>query len=309
MQVSKDFVIDCDWIYTPKYNIGPFSGFGPEHIAKGSNTKSYLDFFHELFPGKKVTLTKSGRQAIALALSQLKLQKKDCVTILTTSGNSYISGCVTKEIERFCEWSMKIEENTKVLFINHEFGFPYRDLRVLKEKYPYTIIEDVAHGLFSQNEEKTVGTVGDYVICSLSKVFPMQMGGALLHSDDLQEEDVLSQPEFTYIQNNIEYYGSDKDHIITQRRKNYEYLKQSFKDIGADTFFSMQSDINPGIFMFTYDKIKDWNKLKEFMQSNGVESSVFYGESAYFIPVHQNLRKIDMDYFVQLVSHFIQHQN
>ena len=50
---------------------------------------------------------------------------------------------------------------------------------------------------------------------------------------------------------------------------------------------------------------KQWDKLKIFMQSNGVESSIFYGEDAFFIPVHQNLKDLDLDYFVTLIEYFV----
>ncbi len=48
------------------------------------------------------------------------LPPDDVVTILTTSGNFYISSCVTAEIEKFCKWDREITDQTKVIFVNHK---------------------------------------------------------------------------------------------------------------------------------------------------------------------------------------------
>ena len=151
MDVRGKFIIDSEKNYRQKHNIAPFSSFVEHTDHLKGNFESFISSF---FPDKKICLTLSGKKAISLALVQLNLGKEDCVTIFTTSGNRYISGCVTREIEKFCSWSMKIEENTQVLFVNHEFGFPFEALKALKTQFDFPIIEDVAHGLFSQNTEK-----------------------------------------------------------------------------------------------------------------------------------------------------------
>jgi hypothetical protein len=38
-----------------------------------------------------------------------------------------------------------------------------------------------------------------------------------------------------------------------------------------------------------------------------VESSVFYGKNAFFIPVHQNLNNNDFNYFFNLMKYFLRH--
>lgn len=302
MDIRGKFIIDSEQIYRPKYNIGPFSIFDKytEH-----STGNFESFFSSLFPNKKICLTRSGKQAIGLALEQLNLGKEDCVTIFTTSGNRYISGCVTGEIEKFCSWSMKIEENTQVLFVNHEFGFPFEELESLKTQFDFPIIEDVAHGLFSQNTEKSVGTIGDFVICSFPKVFSLQMGGALLHIDKYNIQEDLTRSEIQYLKDSLLGSCFSKEELIKKRHRNYKYLEKALGLLGAKSFFNLTELINPGVYVFTFDEFKQWDELKVFMQSNGVESSVFYGEEAFFIPVHQNLKDVDLDYFVTLIEYFV----
>ena len=41
------------------------------------------------------------------------------------------------------------------------------------------------------------------------------------------------------------------------------------------------------------------------MNNHGIQSSVFYGEQAYFIPCHQHLSTDDLDYFIAVIKSFI----
>ena len=56
--------------------------------------------------------------------------------------------------------------------------------------------------------------------------------------------------------------------------------------------------------MFSSNTI-DLDGLKIFMQKNGVESGKFYGENTFFLPVHQELEKFDLDFIINLVKYFI----
>jgi hypothetical protein len=50
----------------------------------------------------------------------------------------------------------------------------------------------------------------------------------------------------------------------------------------------------------------DLPELKKHLYAHGIQCSVFYGEEAFFIPVHQALSEQDMDYFVEVFKSFIQ---
>ena len=49
----------------------------------------------------------------------------------------------------------------------------------------------------------------------------------------------------------------------------------------------------------------DLPALKTFVQEHGIESSVFYGEQAFFVPVHERLAPSDLEYFAQVISAFL----
>src|SRR5712671_2299008 len=104
----KDFVLSPDKSLLPAYRISPFQ---TSDIARNSAlplSASIDKYFRRRFAGLRFIYCESGRHAIHLALAALGLRRQDVVTILTTTGNFYISGCVTREIKKFCRWSREI---------------------------------------------------------------------------------------------------------------------------------------------------------------------------------------------------------
>lgn len=299
------FIVTSDQYLQPCYRISPFK---TDYLVKNNevintgcdelSVNRYLEY-------KSYVFTSSGREAINIALQQYRLNADDIITILTTSGNHYISSCVTKEIEKYCKWSRKIEPMTKVIFVNHEFGFAYENLSNLK-KYNIPIIEDCAHSFASQNAEESVGKVGDYVIYSLPKFFPVQFGGILRinNNNNINIKSKISNDEIQYLKKIILFHLPYKDEIIKKRKNNYSYLSDLIKERGFGVRFKLNENCCPGVFIFKSQGI-DLSKLKEFMQHHGVECSVFYGEESFFLPVNQSLGKEDLDYFVALIDVFI----
>jgi hypothetical protein len=145
--LQNGFILNPYYELLPDYKICPFSNADLIRNRSLPISNEIDDYFSSRFSNKKYTYTLNGREAINLALNHYKLQPDDIVSIFTTSGNLYISSCVTKEIEKFCKWSRVLEKNTKVLFVNHEFGYPYKHLIELKQ-YNLPIIEDCAHSFF-----------------------------------------------------------------------------------------------------------------------------------------------------------------
>jgi dTDP-4-amino-4,6-dideoxygalactose transaminase len=173
------FVLYPDPYSLPTYRIGPFQTRDISLNQVLPDLDRIDDYFHERFTDRRFTYTHNGREAIYLALNHYKLSKNDVITIMTSSGNFYISSCVTNEIEKFCKWSREILPETKVLFVNHEFGYPYPEMQKLK-LLNLPIIEDCAGSFFSEDHESTIGGTGEFVIYSFPKMFPLQVGGLLV---------------------------------------------------------------------------------------------------------------------------------
>ena len=301
------FITKPDPYLLPCYRISPFktNDLVINHLLPDSDRID--DYFNERFKGRDYLYTENGRKAINLALQELELKKDDVVTILTTSGNFYISGCVTAEIEKFCKWSGDILPETKVLFVNHEFGFPYENIKELK-KYGLPIIEDLANTFYSCESDGNTGNIGDYVIYSFPKIFPLQAGG-LLVANDLTKVKTKYKIEgglLRHIKNALSKYIDNGEQIIEKRLENYEYLKSKFSELGFPERFKVEKGVMPGVFMFkTEGSGIDLPDLKKHFYAHGIQCSVFYGEEAFFIPVHQALKKEDLDYFVEVMRSYL----
>jgi hypothetical protein len=300
------FILNPDPYSLPCYRIGPFS---TKNIALNHALpcRNEIDkYFEKRFPGSAITYTDNGRQAIKLALAYYHLAADDVVTILTTSGNFYISGCVTKEIEQVCLWSRQVETRTKIIFVNHEFGYPYPGLSSLK-KLGLPIIEDCANSFYSQDPDQSIGNVGDFVIYSFPKIFPIQVGGILrcnmkgYNSGYKMNENLLQ-----HIKNVLSDQLPLENEICQKRLRNYDYLAANFEQFGCRPRFVNATLTVPGVFMFRVnDNNIDLGTLKNHFYAHGIQCSVFYGERAFFIPCHQQLEQPDLDYFTAVMEAFV----
>jgi hypothetical protein len=302
------FVLDPDPYSLPCYRIGPFrtQDLSINHCLPDSNLID--DYFNQRFTGKDYIYTENGRKAINTALGYYKLKQNDVVTIHTTTENFYISGCVTKEIEKFCCWSRKMEAETKVIFVNHEFGYPYADIQKLKN-YKLPIIEDCANSFFSQDRNLSIGKVGDFVIYSFPKMFPLQIGGLLVSNlpDKIDRRNQFTPDGLRYIKNVLSHYITSEDKIIKDRFSNYKFLREKFSLLGFRERFPLEDNVVPGVFMFRTENDKiDLPELKKFFWAHGIHCSVFYGEEAFYIPVNQSLNEHDMLYFYEVIKSFLQ---
>lgn len=309
VKFREGYVINPDVFWRPVYRISPFST-NYNSVNRKIVEVNHVDRpFVEHYFGASFFPVINGRQAISLALKQYDLKSSDEIYITTTSGNRYISSCVTNEIEKICEWKMEFSNKTKLIFVNHEFGYCHKELARLK-KTGIPIIEDMALSFASGGMNCNAGRVGDFVIYSLPKFFPVSFGGVLKcnipdRMKYLPETDKELESYFYPLMTN---YLKQVNTISSCRIENFKYLESKFKEIGFLPYFEVTENNIPGVFMFKTIGI-DLQSFKIFMQANGIESSVFYGSEAFYIPVHQGLKKDDLDFFYVLTKYFLEYGN
>lgn len=303
------FVINPDPYSLPCYRIGPFQtrDVSLNHSLPASDRID--DYLKERFYSKSILYTENGRKALNIALSHYNLKRDDIVTILTSSGNFYISGCVTREIEKFCKWSRELLPETKLILVNHEFGYPYPELHKLKDLM-LPIIEDCAGSFFSEDRFGDIGNIGDFIIYSFPKMFPLQIGGLLVTNlTDRLNETVkykINHAWLRHIKNVLSAYVDAREEIIQKRLFNYKFLKSQFELSDVSERFDLSAGVVPAVFMFKTDNMKlNLAELKEYYWAHGIQCSVFYGEESFFIPVHQTLNDQDMLYFYEVFKSFI----
>lgn len=306
MEFYNQFIINPEKFRIPQYNISPFhTGWVKENYnILQSNQSINKDLLTQYF-GNFVFL-ESGKSALYNALNQYKLQENDEVYIVTTTGNRYISSCVTGEIEKYCKWSRQLSDKTKLVLVNHEFGVVCKEMdKILRLNLP--IIEDVAMSLFSTDENKQTGNYGDFAIYSLPKFFPVQSGGILKINkpDHYINSCNLDSDLSIAFQKLLSYYLSDIENIKHIRKSNNSLFNYHLSKLqGFKSRFDYSYDETPSVFMCSTPPSIDLDGLKIFLQQNGVESSVFYGENAFFIPVHQCLEEEDVLFIVSLINYF-----
>ena len=305
-QVYQGFAFNLYDDLKPLYRLNPFTTEQAEMLRQGPVGTTTDALLSNHFHGRPFIYTSNGRQAIREALRLLNLEADDCVTIFTSTENFYISGCVTSEIQGFCKWSRSLEPNTKALFINHEFGVPHPRLAELKQ-LGLPIIEDCCYAFHSGTASNEVGRVGDFVLYSFPKYFPIQFGGVLVGTPDIPlPNNLLNASTIAYLRQVIGQLYPQVDTIAAQRLVNHEALAARLEPMGITPRFDYATGGGvPGVFMFVAPA--DWHlpTLKEFLWECGIHCSVFYGEQAFFIPVHQSLGSGAFDYFAASLEQFI----
>ena len=257
-----------------------------------TNTRDWLASFLE----RDYALTRSGRHALDLVLRELALSEMDVVTIFPSYGDFYVSGCVTKTIERHCRWSMKIEPATKAVLVIHEWGIPHPTLENVFE-LGFPVIEDCAYAFASRHANNRVGIKGNYAIYSLSKFFPVNYGGIVCGLKNGRR--LISDREEVNLLKSM-WISGGIDKICSMRIDNWNYLKCLFLTIGVTPHFELSMGLVPGVFMFSVHEGIQPDLVKIAYQEHGVESSVYYGSSSVYIPCHQNLGRGSMEYLFQI---------
>jgi hypothetical protein len=305
------FVINPNAFIVPSFRIPPFVtqnvAFN-HHLPNDDFAKGYFD---QRFGKGHWQYTFNGREAIKMAIESYNFDKNDLITILTTSENFYISSCVTLEMDMVCRWNREITPETKLIFVNHEFGYPYPDMeKLLQTGLP--IIEDCATTFFSQDDHGKVGKYGDYAIYSFPKFFPTQLGGMIVSNKkaQTQKSTMLNETEANYIEKVMSHYLKNEKELLQKRRENFEYAVAKFSELGFTERFQSNEKIVPSALMLSnHSIVKDLNALKIYLNNNGIQNSVFYGEDAFFIPNHQNLSTTEIDYIWEVLSHFLKNDN
>ena len=305
------FFVNPNAFILPSFRIPPFKTehIGINHQLPNDNFASI--YFDQRFGKGNWKYSLNSREAIKISLEKYHLTENDLVTILTTSENFYISSCVTLEIEAVCKWNREVLPETKLVFVNHEFGYPHPDMERLASM-GMPIIEDCCTTFFSQDEDENIGKYGDFSVYSLPKFFPIQIGGIIVSNlkNPFEPTTVITEKETQYIENVISFHLRKESELLAQRKHNFEYASKKMSSLGFSERFLKNKKIVPSVLLLNnHGIIKDLNALKIFLSDNGIQSSVFYGEDAFFIPNHQSLKTIEIDFLFEVLSYYIQNSN
>jgi hypothetical protein len=180
--------------------------------------------------------TASGRAALSAILESLALSPEDEVLITNSSGQRYVSPCVTCLVFNHCRPSRVLTDSTRAIIVIHEYGYPdprLHELVALARSREIPLIEDCAHSFDSCLADGTpLGSLGDYAIFSLSKVIPVSSGGILVSAEPLPR-DVISGLAGDGAQADADYrhHLPLLPEITRRRRQNYDAVVAAFGEL------------------------------------------------------------------------------
>ena len=173
--------------------------------------------------------------------------------------------------------------------------------------YQGPIVEDCAHTFFS--DDTVIGSYGDMVIYSLPKAFPMQIGALITSKEcNLAEIQSVNEDVAEYVYSHFAPNIDLIEHVKEQRIHNYLWLVEHLSPLGISPFFDNAdisvNDVIPSVYLFKCNHEVDLPGLKEYMQNNGIECSVFYGKNAFYIPCNETLNTDELEYMETLIKWF-----
>ncbi len=310
------FVINPDPFLMPTYRIGAFVTSSIARNAKIELTWAEYaqQYFNERFGENNWLVTKNGREAMSMAMEELNLESTQNISILTPSHNLYISGCVTSTLSKYCNWDRKASEQSAAYFVNHEFGYLYKDIAALVGS-GLPVIEDCCTTFFSQDDHHKIGLYGNYSVYSFPKFFSIQIGGLLVgkgvgSNQNLVNNVSLTKDEINYVLKVVGFELKEVKSILQKRNELHQYASAAFESLGFSLRFPGEAGEVPSLLLLNnHQTIKDLPSFKNYLYAQGIQNSVFYGEDAFFIPCHHYLSEADIDYFKFVTEQFIQIQN
>ena len=241
------------------------------------------------------------------SLKQLRLKSTDEVLVVKNTGGPYISGCVTKTIEKVCRWSQIPSPKTRAVFVIHEFGFPCPLKKISayqKKKLP--IIEDCAYALGSRIEGAKVGVVGDYAIYSLPKYYPIPMGGLLIARQKLKSPDRARRLSASLQKIVLQTLSRSQVFVKVwnrQRRENWKFFSGKFSSRKLPPYFALTKGIVPGVYLMRVPKNFNGAVAKKRLNTAGVEATEYYHQGGFLFPVHQFLTRYEKEYIRDCFFH------
>ena len=97
----------------------------------------------------------------------------------------------------------------------------------------------------------------------------------------------------------VEFYSKSTNKISKHKYDLYENYTRLFSKLGYKPLFEASKKIPPSAFIVKEKNESLLIRLKEKLNLIGIESSVYYGNGGYFLPLHQNIGEGMLNYIVE----------
>lgn len=241
-------------------------------------------------------LTPGGRAAMSALFQHLQLCRRDEIYITTTFDYPNVSSCVTCTVFNFCKPSRVLSENTRAIFVIHEFGVPHphtAELRIEASRRRIPLIEDCAHTLSSFIPDGWhVGALADWVIVSFPKIFPTLAGGMLIgrpipYTAPLSQVKAMHEAAKT-----AATWWPCYEPQMERRRAVFAQLSERCRAVGFAPLFEVGPGITPWFFPVPTNR---YDRVIEIARARGVDCGLWHGSEIVVFPCHQFLTDADLD--------------
>lgn len=270
--------------------------------TNNQRTRDLLQFYKMHFNREFGIVTPNARSAISLALSSLRLERSDEICVVTTFDYPNVSSCVTSTIFNYCKPSRIISCATKAVIVIHEFGVPYKNMQLLADEchtLNIPLIEDCAHTIDSMFNGVKVGTFGDWIICSVPKIFPASSGGLLLGRPVSYLPTTHDLKQISTVIDETSIHLGNLSSMSQMRRIVYHRLTEYVTNMKLNPLFEVTSEITPCFFPV---HVPDVQKLMEVATLANIECGLWHGTNIVVFPCHQYLSEYEISRIAQVIE-------
>jgi dTDP-4-amino-4,6-dideoxygalactose transaminase len=192
---------------------------------------------------------------------------------------------------------------TRAILVIHEFGVPHPDLpelAALARSKEMPLIEDCAHTIDSRADGYAVGHVGDWVLVSFPKIFPIRSGGALLGRTG-EDPPKDARTDVDDLAAAVAREMSKLPEYSARRRAVFARLEETARSYGYVPLFTPSASITPWFFPVRTPR---WRELIGAMRAARVDAASWHGSDIVILPCHQFLGDTDIDHIGRVLQSF-----
>lgn len=260
-------------------------------------------------PVNNWTFVPRASYGIYAILRHLDLQPEDHVTIIKSFPTEFISGCVTKNIEKVCKWKLWKEGDRigKVVLLIHEFGIPAKITEQFVNQLRSAgiiVIEDCAWRATKVFEQS------DYAVYSAQKMLNTNFG-AFIQGVDMPEKFLWDIGVLDFVkQQKAQFFIGDLEMIGAERRiRNWVAYAEMVRNAGMqfDTmadygFLITQKEWIPTVYMQRFADDQEALAVKARLEEFGIQAGIYWGQGALYLPIHQCMTLPEVEYMFAVVA-------
>ena len=273
------------------------SFFPYRHCAgnKSTSNRDGLALLKTRFCKQQAMPFVTGGAALDWLLGFFGLNRWDEIWVTTTFDFPNVSSCVTSTVFNHCKPSRVLTTATRAIIVIHEFGVPHKvikQLRLLADQKNIPLIEDCAHTIDSYDDGILAGTICDWTLLSLPKVFPMPEGGILLGESINYTPDDYELNRLAEIQSGVNQFIFQVAEDSNRRREVFRQLTAIADEFDLSALFKVTENISPWFFPL---KTKRWCAYLDVARSMEIDIAKWHGCDIVVLPCHQYLKDAEFD--------------